>query len=46
MDPTEQGYVRVVVNLVIVGLVFLALAYGAHALDGWLTRGDAPARHR
>jgi hypothetical protein len=38
MDPTDHGYARVLANLAIVALVFLALAFGAHALDGWLTR--------
>ena len=46
MDPTEHGYVRVIVNLVIVAIVFFALAFGAHALDGWLARRRAPASHR
>ncbi len=45
MDPTDKGYARVVVNLVIVAVVFFALAVGAHALDGWLTRRrTVPAR--
>jgi hypothetical protein len=46
MDPTEHGYVRVIVNLVVVAIVFFALAFGAHALDRWLTRRRTPATHR
>lgn len=38
MDPTDHGYLRVTVNLAIVALVFFGLAFGAHALDGWLSR--------
>jgi hypothetical protein len=38
MDAATHGYARVIVNLVLVAVVFFALAFGAHALDGWLTR--------
>jgi hypothetical protein len=43
MDPTDKGYLRVVLNLVLVAIVFFALAYGAHAVDGWLARRRRPA---
>jgi len=38
MNAQDEGYPRVVVNLVVVGLVFLAIAAGCHLLDVWLTR--------
>jgi len=45
MDAQDKGYGPVVVNLVIVGVVFLAIAFGFHLLDTWLTRRrPAPAR--
>jgi hypothetical protein len=40
MNPTESGYARVSVNLVIVAAVFVAFAAGAHLLDRRL-----PNRH-
>lgn len=33
MDPNEHGYMRVGVNLALIGGIFVALAAGAHALD-------------
>ena len=33
MDPGDSGYARVVVNLLVIGLVFVGLAAGAHLLD-------------
>lgn len=50
MDPTEHGYVRVAINLVLIGVVFVAFAAGAHVLDLWLSRrhdraGAPPRRH-
>lgn len=38
MDPTDKGYLRVALNLVVVAAVFFGLAFAAHALDGWLDR--------
>ena len=43
MDPTDNGYARVAVNLLIVGLVFVAMGVGAQRLDQWLSsRRSAP----
>jgi len=33
MDPNEHGYLRVTVNLVLIGSTFVALAAGVHAID-------------
>jgi hypothetical protein len=33
MDPSEQGYARVTVNLVIIAAIFVGMAAGAHLLD-------------
>jgi hypothetical protein len=41
MDPIDSGYVRVVVNLVIVGAVFIGMAAGAHLLDRKLPERDS-----
>jgi len=41
MDPTEQGYARVALNLTLVAAVFVALAAGVHWLDGRLARRSA-----
>lgn len=38
MNAQDEGYVRVIVNLVVVGVVFLLIAAGFHLLDVWLTR--------
>ena len=46
MNAQTHGYARVIVNMVLVALVFFALGFGAHALDGWLTRRRTPATHR
>lgn len=44
IDPTDSGYVRVAVNLVLIGGVFVALAAGARWLDQRLQkRAAAPA---
>ena len=47
MNAQDQGYPRVIVNLVLVALVFFTLAFGAHALDrrGWRRRRTLAA-HR
>ena len=43
MDPTDNGYARVAVNLLIVGLVFVAMGFGTQRLDQWLSsRRSAP----
>lgn len=41
MDPSDKGYLRVALNLVVVAAVFFGLAFAAHALDGWLDRRRA-----
>ena len=46
MDAQTHGYPRVIVNLILVALVFLALGFGAHALDSRLARRRTPAMHR
>jgi hypothetical protein len=46
MNADVHGYGRVILNLVIVAIVFLALGFGADALDRWLTRRRASARRR
>jgi hypothetical protein len=46
MNADEHGYPRAILNMVIVAVVFLALAFGAHALDSWMARRRAPATHR
>jgi hypothetical protein len=38
MDAQEKGYPQVILNLVLVGLVFVAIASGFHLLDAWMTR--------
>ena len=43
MDPSTNGYLRVTVNLTIIAAVFVGLAFGAHALDGWLARRQQDA---
>ncbi|MGH9113626.1 MAG: Pr6Pr family membrane protein, partial [Acidimicrobiales bacterium] len=43
MEPFEHGYLRVVVNLALVAVVFVALAAGAHWLDQRLPRPAATA---
>jgi hypothetical protein len=42
IDPTDSGYARVVVNMVLIGGVFIASAAAAHWLDQSLTRRAAP----
>lgn len=42
MDPGDSGYDRVVVNLAIIGAVFVGLSAGAHRLDRWLAARQAP----
>ena len=43
MNPTDLGYLRVTINLTLVAAVFVGLAFGAHALDGWLARRQRSA---
>jgi hypothetical protein len=38
MDPSDAGYARVALNLTLIGATFVALAAGAHWLDGRLAR--------
>jgi hypothetical protein len=38
MEPFEHGYLRVALNLVLVGAIFVGLSAGAHWLDGRLSR--------
>ncbi|HEY7628866.1 MAG TPA: Pr6Pr family membrane protein [Ilumatobacteraceae bacterium] len=40
-DPTDHGYLRVGVNLIIVGAVFVALGMLGMRLDRWLARRSA-----
>jgi hypothetical protein len=42
LDVSVEGYVRVLVNALIVAVLFFVLALGAVALDGWLARRVAP----
>ncbi len=46
MNAVDHGYPRAILNMAMVAVVFFALAFGAHALDGWLARRRAPATHR
>lgn len=41
IDPTDSGYLRVVMNMMLIGGVFIALAAGAHWLDQRLQRSAA-----
>ena len=38
LDPSDDGYLRVVLNMAIVAAVFFGVAFAAHSLDGWLDR--------
>jgi len=46
MDADAHGYPRVILNLLLVAVVFFALAFGAHALDRRLGRRRTLAAHR
>lgn len=46
LDVGEHGYPRVLLNALLVALLLLALAAGAHALDRDLTRGRTTAGAR
>jgi hypothetical protein len=38
MDVAEHGDARVFLNMVVVAVLYLGLAYGAHLLGGWLSK--------
>jgi hypothetical protein len=38
IDVAEHGDARVFLNMVVVAVLYLALAYGAHLLGGWLSK--------
>jgi hypothetical protein len=46
IDVARLGYARVLLNAVWVGVLYLGVAAGAVALDGWLTKVQALTAER